>query len=58
MNLTGWLQIIIYLFVLLILVRPLGLYMARVYQGERTVLSPIISPVERFIYHLAGIKPQ
>ncbi len=56
MTLSNLLQIIIYLFVLLILVRPLGLYMAQVYQGERTVLSPIITPIERLLYRLAGIK--
>ena len=42
MNLIRLASIVIYLFVLLILVKPLGLYMARVYQGERTMLSPII----------------
>jgi K+-transporting ATPase ATPase A chain len=57
MTLTGWLQIIIYFVVLILLVKPVGLYMARVYQGERTFLSPVIAPLERVIYRLAGINP-
>ena len=52
MNLSPWLQLAFYLAVLLVLVKPLGLYMARIYQGEWTFLAP----VERFFYHLAGIK--
>jgi K+-transporting ATPase ATPase A chain len=53
-----WLQIGLYLIVLLLLVKPLGSFMARVYEGERTFLSPVLGPVERFIYRLIGVKPQ
>jgi K+-transporting ATPase ATPase A chain len=49
------LQPALYLLVLLLLVKPLGAFMARVYQGERTFLSPVLQPVERFIYRLARI---
>ena len=56
MNWFGWMQFAIYIIILLALVKPLGLYMARVYQGERTFLAPILSPVERFFYRLAGIR--
>jgi K+-transporting ATPase ATPase A chain len=49
------LQPALYLLVLLLLVKPLGAFMARVYQGERTFLSPALQPVERFIYRLARI---
>jgi potassium-transporting ATPase potassium-binding subunit len=52
----GWLQIILYLAILLLLVKPLGLFMARVYQGERTLLDPALRPVERFVYRLAGVQ--
>ncbi len=55
MTAFGWVQILIYLAVLLLLVKPLGLYMAHVYQGERTLLSRVIGPVERFIYRVADI---
>lgn len=47
------LQLGLYLLVLLLLVKPLGTYMARVYQGKRTFLTPVLRPVERFIYRLA-----
>ena len=57
MTASGWIQIIIYLVVLLALVKPLGGYMARVYQGERTFLDPVLGPVERLIYRLAGVRP-
>jgi K+-transporting ATPase ATPase A chain len=58
MNLNGWLQFAFYILILLVLIKPLGLYMARVYQGERTFLSPILSPIERFFYRLAGVDPE
>ncbi len=58
MNNIGWLQFALYILVLLVLVKPLGLYMAKVYQGERTFLSPLIGPVEKFVLKLAGVKPE
>jgi K+-transporting ATPase ATPase A chain len=58
MNTFGILQIVLYLVVLVALVKPLGLFMARVYQGERTFLDPVLRPVERFVYRLLGIKPE
>ena len=57
MNIMSWLQFPLYIVFLLILVKPLGLFMARVYQGERTLLSPVIAPVEKFIFKLVGVKP-
>ena len=38
-------------------VKPLGLYMAKLFEGERTFLSPLLQPVERGIYRLCGVKP-
>lgn len=58
MTLTGWFQIILFVLVLALLVKPVGLYMARVYQGERTFVSPILAPVERFIYRISGVHPE
>jgi K+-transporting ATPase ATPase A chain len=52
----SWIQIALYLFVLLLLVKPLGSYMARVYQGERTFLTPVIRPIERLIYRITGLR--
>ncbi len=50
-----WLQLIFYFGILLILTKPLGAYMAKVYQGQRLFLDPILGPVERFLYRLSGI---
>lgn len=58
MTTFGILQIVLYLVVLIVLVKPLGLFMARVYQGERTFLDPLLRPVERVIYRLCGISPE
>jgi potassium-transporting ATPase potassium-binding subunit len=57
MNTYGWLQIFLYLAVLLALAKPLGTFMARVYEGEPTFLDRILGPVERLIYRLCGVDP-
>ncbi len=55
MNIYSWFQLIFYMVVLLALAKPLGSFMAKVYQGEKTFLDPVFGPVERFIYRLAGV---
>jgi K+-transporting ATPase ATPase A chain len=55
MNIYSWIQLIFYMVVLLALAKPLGTFMAKVYQGEHTFLDPVFGPVERFIYRLAGV---
>ncbi len=57
MNANALLQIALYIAVLVALVKPLGLFMAKVYEGQRTFLSPLLGPVERGIYRLAGVDP-
>jgi len=57
MTLNGILQIGFYLVVLVLVAKPLGIFMARVFQRERTFLDPIFGPVERFIYRLSKINP-
>ena len=57
MNIFSWLQLIFYMVVLIALAKPLGLFMARVYQGERTFLDPLMRPVEKLIYRLCGVHP-
>jgi potassium-transporting ATPase potassium-binding subunit len=57
MNMYSWLQLIFYMVVLIALVKPLGTFMARVYQGERTFLDPLLRPVEKLIYRLSGVHP-
>src|SRR5262245_1750760 len=56
MSLNGWIQIGVYFVVLTALVVPLGRYMARVFEGEWTPLDPVVRPVERGLYRLAGIE--
>ncbi|HEX3438381.1 MAG TPA: potassium-transporting ATPase subunit KdpA [Pseudacidobacterium sp.] len=55
MTANGWLQFLILFAVLVALMRPLGLYMARVFQGERTFADPLLKPVERLLYRLFGV---
>jgi len=55
MTSNGLFQIGLYLAVLLLLVKPLGAYMARVFQGERTFLHPALRPLENLIYRICGI---
>ena len=57
MNALGVVQILLFIVVLVALVKPLGTLMAKVYDGERTFLSPVLEPIERGIYRLAAIKP-
>jgi K+-transporting ATPase ATPase A chain len=58
MSSLSWIQIVLYLLVLYVLVKPLGSYMARVYQGEQTLLTPMIKPVENLIYRLMGVRSE
>jgi K+-transporting ATPase ATPase A chain len=58
MNLYSWLQLVIYIVVLLALAKPLGSFMAKVYEGEHTFLDPVLHPIERLIYRLSGIQPE
>jgi potassium-transporting ATPase potassium-binding subunit len=55
MSPNGWAQIALYFVVLTALVVPLGRFMARVFEGERTLLSPIFHPVETILYRAAGV---
>ncbi len=56
MSANGWLQFAIYSLILLLTVRPVGIYMARVLEGERTWLDPVLRPFERLIYKLCGVN--
>ena len=57
MNGAGWAEIVLTLAITVALAWPLGVYMARVWQGERTWLDPVLKPVERLVYGASGIKP-
>jgi K+-transporting ATPase ATPase A chain len=55
MTANGWIQIILFSAVIIALTKPLGGYMTAVFTGEKTILSPVLRPVERLFYRLAGL---
>jgi potassium-transporting ATPase potassium-binding subunit len=55
MTANGWFQIGLYLFLILLVTKPIGVFMTRVFNREKTFLDPILKPVERFVYRLTGI---
>ncbi|MDD1497019.1 potassium-transporting ATPase subunit KdpA [Agrobacterium sp. CNPSo 3708] len=55
MTILGWLQISLLFIAVLLVIKPLGLYMAHVFNGERTWLTPVLAPVERGLYAVAGV---
>jgi K+-transporting ATPase ATPase A chain len=55
MTVIGWIQILLYCAIVVALVKPLGWYMTRVFNGERTFLSPILRPVEAGLYWIGGV---
>ena len=55
MTVIGWIQILIYCAIVVALVIPLGAYMTRVFNGERTLLSPVLRPVEAALYWIGGV---
>ncbi len=57
MTLVGWLQIVLVLAIVVACSVPLSAFVARVYSGDRTFLSPVLGPVERWFYRLAGVDP-
>ncbi len=59
MDLYGWIQLALYILVLLLLTKPVGLYLIRVLDaGGRTFLDPALRPVERLLYRLLGLNPK
>ena len=58
MTANGWLQIIVYLVVILAITKPIGVFMARVFSRERTFLDPVLRPVERLLYRLTLVDEE
>ena len=58
MTLNGWLQILFYFAVLLAVTKPLGIFMANVFERRKTFLDPVFRPVERLIYKLTGVDEE
>jgi len=55
MTINGWLQIIVFLALIFAVTKPLGVFMARVFAGERTFLDPVLRPIERLLYRVTGV---
>jgi K+-transporting ATPase ATPase A chain len=58
MTVNGWLQIIVYLAVILAVTKPMGVFMARVFNRERTFLDPVLRPIERLMYRLTRVDEE
>ena len=55
MTANGWLQILLFLAVVLLVTKPLGVFMARVFGRERTFMDPVLRPLERLVYRVTGV---
>jgi K+-transporting ATPase ATPase A chain len=58
MTLNGWLQILFFFAIIVVVTKPLGLFMAHVFNREKTFLDPVLRPVERLIYRLTGVNEE
>ena len=56
MTFNGWVQIALYCILLTLLVKPLGGYMTRIFSGDRTLLSPVLRPIEIGLYKICGVR--
>jgi potassium-transporting ATPase potassium-binding subunit len=56
--LQGWVQIAVFLAVLIALVKPVGVYMSRVFTNQRVLLSPVVGPIERLAYRVLRVRPE
>jgi K+-transporting ATPase ATPase A chain len=55
MTISGWIQIALFSVIVILIARPFGGYMTRVFAGERTFLSPVLRPIERAVYWCCGV---
>src|SRR4030081_1542955 len=55
MTQNGWFQIVLYIFVIFLVTKPIGVFMTRVFSGEKTFLDPVFRPVEKLVYRLTGV---
>jgi K+-transporting ATPase ATPase A chain len=58
MTANGWFQIVLYLFVIFLLTKPMGIFLTRVFSREKTFLDPALRPIERLVYRLTGVDEQ
>src|SRR4030081_3259215 len=55
MTQNGWFQIVLYIFVIFLVTKPIGVFMTRVFSGEKTFLDWLLRPVEKLVYRLTGV---
>ena len=58
MTVNGWLQILFFFVIILLVTKPLGVFMAHVFDRKKTFLDPVLRPVERLIYKLTGVNEE
>ena len=58
MTANGWIQILLYALVIFAIAKPLGIYMFRVFEGDRQPLPKFFGPIERLLYRLCGVDPK
>ena len=58
MSLNGWLQIVLFIAAVLLLAKPMGLYLLQVFERRKTFLDPVLVPCERLLYRITGVKPE
>jgi len=58
MTANGWLQILLFFAIIFAITKPIGLFMARVFSGERTFMDAVLKPVERLLYRLTRVDPE
>ena len=56
MTVNGWLQILLFLAVIFAVTKPLGIFMTRVFNREKTFMDPVLCPVERLLYRVTGVE--
>ena len=56
MSVNGWLQILVFLALILGVTKPMGVFMARVFNGEKTFMDPVLRPIERLLYRVTGVE--
>ncbi len=55
MTANGWSQILFFVLVIFLITKPMGIFMARVFNREKTFLDPLLRPIEKILYRLTGI---
>src|ERR1019366_3171289 len=58
MTINGWMQIVVFLALILAITKPLGVFMAKVFSRERTFLDPAVRPIERLLYRVTGVDEE